>query len=136
MARYKIIIEGETMGQVQGSFTLVVNPASSGTPLLIDPSTGTLLPETEGVADPGQVVATVKGGVPPYTFSATGVPTGDNLSQQPSADGAAGDVDIILSGTPAVGDAASSPFTLAITATDSASPTASVTKRIAVTRRG
>jgi hypothetical protein len=121
---YSICIEGEAeMGTpVTGSFTLVVNPPSTGTTLSLNPSSATLTPETEGVNDPGQLVTEVLGGVAPYAFSATGVPQGMTLSQQPDADGIG--VDVILSGTPASGSSASSPYTIALTVTDSSGGTA------------
>ena len=120
------------MATVTGNFTLVVNPASTPPPnaLTITPSSGTLVPETEGVNDPGQEVCEVTGGTPPYTFSATGVPAGMSLSQAPDADGVG--VDVELSGTPTVGDATSSPYTLALSVTDSAGASASFKQRVAI----
>ncbi len=121
------------MSIVTGTFTLVVNAAiTPPPPLTINPSSGTLAPETEDVNDPGQTVANVSGGILPYTFAATGVPDGMDLKQQPGADGKS--VDVILEGTPTAGDAANSPFTLAITVTDSATPT-TTTARLSIPRR-
>lgn len=120
------------MSKVTGNFSLVVNPATTQNPLVMTPSSDALIAETEGVNDPGQKIAEVSGGTPPYTFSATGVPDGMDLTQQPDADGTGADV--MLEGTPTVGDAAQSPFTIAITATDSATPAAQARARIAVRR--
>ena len=115
---YKITFEGDAdpMSTVSGSFNLVVNPAVNQ--LTLTPSSGTLNPETEGVNDPGQLVCEVTGGTQPYTFQATGVPNGLSLAQAPAPDGVG--VDVILSGTPVVGDATGSPYTIALTVTDSA----------------
>jgi hypothetical protein len=119
---YDICLSGEIepMSQLQVTIDLVVNPASGGgKPLAFIPN-GNLQPETEGVNDPGQALGTVTGGTPPYTFTATGIPNGDSLSQVPSVDGVAGDVDVEISGMPAVGDAANSPYNIELTINDSA----------------
>jgi hypothetical protein len=120
--KYSICIEGEAepMANVTGSFSLVVNPGQVGSTLAITTNPN-VSSDTEGVADPGQIVAKVTGGTAPYNFSATGLPNGLNLAQQPDADGVS--VDVVMSGTPAVGDATLSPYTIAITVTDSATPT-------------
>lgn len=127
---FDICISGEIepMSQITATVTLVVNPATTGNPLafVVNPN---LQPETEGVDDAGQVLGTVSGGTAPYTFNATGVPSGDTLSQQPSADGNPGDVDVIVSGTPAAGDAAGSPYSIVLTITDAAGATAQATVR-------
>lgn len=121
------------MSVVTGNFSLVVNAATPPpNPLTITPASGALAPETEGVADPGTVIANVKGGTAPYTFAATGVPSGMDLKQQSNADGKT--VDVVLEGAPAVGDAAGSPYALVITVTDSA-PVANVSRLSIPVRR-
>lgn len=111
------------MSELTVTVTLVVNPATTTAQLAFTPNTN-LQPETEGVDDAGQVLGTMSGGQPPYTFTATGIPSGDSLAQQPSANGVAGDVDVIISGTPSTGDAAESPFNIVLSITDSAGATA------------
>lgn len=132
--KYSICLEGEVenMSTVTGTFSLQVNAANAN-PLTITPASGTLNAETEGVNEPGQVVANVSGGTAPYTFEATGMPDGMDLRQQPGADGGS-DVDIVIEGTPTAGDAANSPFSIVITATDSA-PTPAQAKRLLVVKR-
>jgi hypothetical protein len=130
---YDICLSGEidNMAQITANVTLQVNPATTGGGLAFAANLN-LQPETEGVNDPGQVLGTVSGGTAPYTFSATGVPSGDTLSQQPSADGKPGDVDVVISGTPATGDAAGSPYTIALTITDAAGATATAAMKRSV----
>ena len=130
----KLCIEGELepMSQITATVTLVVNPATANA-LTFTPNAN-LQPETEGVDDPGQVLGTVSGGQAPYTFSATGVPGGDSLAQQPSADGNEGDVDVVISGTPSVGDSAGSPYSIVLTITDSAATPATLKRTITVKR--
>jgi hypothetical protein len=118
--RFKLIIEGETMSQVTGTYTITVAPGTTTNPLAITPATAN---ESETVGTPASgVVATVSGGVPPYTYAVTGLPsgTGLSLSEGPSADGVAGDADVSIGGTPNAADLAASPITLGITVTDSA----------------
>jgi hypothetical protein len=130
----QLCIEGELepMSQITATVTLVVNPATE-TALTFTPNAN-LQPETEGVDDPGQVLGTVSGGQSPYTFSATGVPSGDSLAQQASADGNEGDVDVVISGTPSAGDSAGSPYSIVLTITDSAANPATLKKTITVKR--
>jgi len=129
--KFKIILEGETMSQETINFSIVVNPSTppppalevvdaNGNPLQ-DGSSVTLAAETVGVADPGQTLFTVSGGVPPYTYSlASGsIPPGDELSSTQNSDGSES---VILSGTPTA--AGSDSF--AITVTDSAGQSATI----------
>jgi hypothetical protein len=118
-------IEDHQMSQVTGSFTInVIGATPPPTPLAIDPSTGALPDETEGAPVSG-VVATVSGGVPPYSYEITGQPDGVTFNEAPSADGEPGDADITIAGAPVVGSAANSPYTVEIVVTDSATPSAS-----------
>jgi hypothetical protein len=121
--------EIEPMSVLTATVSLVINPATSGSGLAFTPNSN-LLAETEGVADTGQVLGTVSGGTGPYTFSVTGVPNGMALAQQPSGDGVAGDVDVVISGTPDVGDAATSPDTITLTITDSAATPATLRQNV------
>lgn len=118
------------MSSVTGTYTITVGAATST--LAITPATATEPAETVGTAVAPTVIATVSGGTPPYTFAVTGLPTGSglSLSEAPSADGNAGDSDITLSGTPNAADAAASPITLSITATDSAGAVAQLKKLV------
>lgn len=124
------------MSQVTGNFTVnVKTSAPPPTPLTLTPAdpagtvgtgstpaTGALPDETEGVADAGDLVATVSGGTGPYTFSnITGVPPGMALNENLNADGSSS---VVISGTPDAGDAATAPFTVGFTVTDSAGTTA------------
>jgi hypothetical protein len=129
---FTIIIEGETMSTVTGTYTISVMPSTpTPSPLTITPSSGALPAEIEGQTTSG-VVATVSGGVPPYNYTITGQPSGVTFSEGPSADGVAGDADISIGGAPVVGSSSQSPFTVTITVNDSASPTqsAQLTKSI------
>lgn len=118
------------MTQISGSYSIVVNPATTPPPALaITPASGALPAETEGQAVSDAVFATVSGGVPPYNYGFTGLPPGVTVNEAPSADGVAGDADLSLAGTPNVGDSANSPFTLGVTVTDSATPAASASFR-------
>jgi len=119
-----LIIEGETMSSVTGTYTVAVTAATPPPPALaITPASGALPGETEGQPVSG-VVATVSGGVPPYNYAITGQPNGVTFSEGPSADGVAGDADVSIGGAPAVGSAAKSPYTVSIVVTDSAAPAA------------
>jgi hypothetical protein len=91
---------------------LTITPATPGNPSV-------LAPETEGTALTPAVIATISGGVPPYNYNFSGQPDGITFSEAPSADGVAGDADVSIAGTPALGDAASSPYTITMNVTDS-----------------
>jgi hypothetical protein len=95
---FHFCLEGEieAMTQITATVSLTVNPASAGA-LTFTPNPN-LQAETVGVEDPGQSLGEVTGGVPPYNFTATGVPDGDSLAQVPDADGVG--VDVEISGTP------------------------------------
>lgn len=108
------------MESVTGTYTVSVG--SSGpppNPLTITPVQGTLPNETEGVAvpAPGDPLAHVSGGTPPYSFQVSGLPDGMGLNATNNADGS---TDVTIDGTPSAGDAAKSPFTIQLTVTDSA----------------
>jgi hypothetical protein len=110
------------MTQVSGSFSVKVSAAAPPpAQLAITPSSGALPDETEGVAIVSDAVAKVTGGVPPYTYSVTGLPAGVNAVETVNADGSA---DVTLSGTPSPGDAALSPYTVSVVVTDSATAAA------------
>jgi hypothetical protein len=125
-----LIIEGESMSQITGTYTITVAPSTTST-LAISPSSGTES-ETQGVPVSPTVIATVSGGVPPYEYQISGLPAGTGLSLQevPSADGVAGDADVQLSGTPNAADAAASPITLTIVVTDSAGGTVQLKRKL------
>jgi hypothetical protein len=132
--RFKIQLEleGEVDEMTQitaGPFTVTVAPATTETPLTVTPLTGTLPGETEGLADAGDLVATVTGGTPPYTLSnPTGLPDGMTLNEGPSADGSPTDVDVTISGTPSAGDSTGGDgagnYEVGFDVTDSATPAA------------
>lgn len=109
------------MSSVTGTYSITVNPGTTQNPLTITPASATLVNETEGVADSGQLVATVNGGTRPYNYNVTGIPPGMSMTAVASADGKGGD-DLMLSGAPNVGDAASSPFTITVDVSDSSAP--------------
>jgi len=122
------------MAEVTGSFTIVVVASTPPpNPLAITPSSGALPAEVEGQPVPAAPFATVSGGLPPYSYAITGLPAGVTATESPSADGVAGDVDLALTGAPNAGDAAGSPYTVAVVVTDSATPasTASLRRRVA-----
>jgi hypothetical protein len=111
--RFKLILEGETMTQETVNVSITVNPATkpflvvdaAGNPVL-DGGSVTLSAETVGVADPGQTVVVLSGGVPPYTVAlAAGatIPAGDQLNSTVNADGSE---TVTLSGTPTTAGAA------------------------------
>lgn len=121
------------MASVTGSFSVNVKPGVVPPPALaLNPSTGALPDETEGVALPvaGDLVAQVSGGVPPYTFAITGLPAGVNAAENPpNADGS---VDIVLEGTPAAGSASGSPYTVGVVVTDAGPAAASARRPLSV----
>jgi hypothetical protein len=130
--RFKVILEGETMSQETVNFSLTVNPAAA--PLTVKDAAGNTVPdggsvtlaaETVGVADPGQIVLVVSGGVAPYTFALTpgsALPPGDQLNSTLNADGSE---TVTLSGTPTTAGA----NTFALLISDSAGAAAHVTAR-------
>ncbi|RED55126.1 alpha/beta hydrolase-fold protein [Cohnella lupini] len=87
-------------------------------------------PETNAALTAGQVGAAYEhalelaatGGTKPYTWSVTGLPEGLSFDS----------ATMKISGTPAEGTDASSPYTVTITATDTAGRTASVTNTLAI----
>jgi hypothetical protein len=117
--KYSICLEGdiEPMSVITATISFLVNAATVGSNLLFTPNPD-LVADTEGVADSGQILGEVTGGTAPYTFAAAGVPAGMTLAQEPDADGTG--TDVVISGTPTVGDAASSPYSIVLTITDSA----------------
>lgn len=115
------------------NFTITVNAATPPPPALTvvdangNPAEGetiTLEPETVGVDDPGQLLFTVSGGVPPYTVTigSGGYPAGDQITSQANADGS---VSYYLEGTPT--NPGNDPFS--VTITDSAGTSAQVAKK-------
>lgn len=127
---FKLELEGDIMSSETLNITLTVQAAPPG-PLAVVDANGqpladgadiALQPETVGVADPGQVICTVSGGVPPYglTLSSGSLPAGDDITSTTNADGSE---TFTLEGTPtAAGDAA-----FAITVADSAPAPSKVT---------
>jgi large repetitive protein len=101
--------------------------STSGLTITIHPATLTITSNALPTAVVGQAYAapaqTVTGGVTPYTYSATGLPTGISINTSTGA----------LSGSPTV--SAGSPYAVTITVTDSATPTHSTasTSGLAIT---
>jgi hypothetical protein len=128
--RFKIIIEGETMSQVTGTYSITTTQTAAA--LAITPATGSEGPFPVGTPITALVIATVSGGLAPYQFAVDGLAsgTGYELNEGPSADGVAGDVDITLSGTPTAADATASPDTVTITVTDSAGNVAALKRKL------
>lgn len=126
---FKICVEGEIMSQETLHFTITVNPVAkpltlvdaNGNPLA-DGDSVTLQPQTVGVADPGQVLFTVSGGAPPYTFSvsAGAIPDGDTLSSTVNPDTSE---TVTIEGTPTTAGAS----TFDVTVADSAGATTKAT---------
>ena len=97
------------MSQETLNFALTVNPSTPPPPALVvtdangnplaDGANVTLTAETVGVADPGQVLFKVSGGVPPYNYALTAgsVPPGDQLQNVQNPDGSE---TVTISGTP------------------------------------
>ena len=139
MARIKICIEEELVSGQQASFTVTVKPAGPPppppppppTPISIVPETGSLPDEQVGVKVEGDKLATVSGGVPPYTYSFSGQPSGMTFAEKDNGDGS---FDVLISGTPDDGDDAKSPYTIVMDVTDSASPAASTSRSVNVNR--
>jgi hypothetical protein len=119
--RFSICIEGELMANATQEFTLVVTAGAPPppNPPVITPANAddSIAPEQEGVAVIGGPVATVTGGVPPYTYDFAGQPAGMSFNETTNPDGSAS---VTISGTPAPGSAAGSPYTIDMTVTDSA----------------
>src|SRR5882672_1053552 len=109
-----IRIGGIHVAQVTGSFSVNVKAAAAA--LALNPNSGALPDETEGVAVADKV-AVVSGGTPPYTYDITGLPAGVAAVENDNGDGT---FTVALSGAPAAGSAAGSPYTVAVTVTDSA----------------
>jgi hypothetical protein len=135
---YKLKIELELEGEFDSmdptlNVTIQVNPATPPPPPLVitdangnvleDGATVALQAETVGVADPGQVIFKVAGGVPPYNFSLSSgsLPPGDQITSVTNPDGSE---TASLSGTPTA--AGASAFALAIA--DSSTPTPAAAK--------
>lgn len=104
------------------NFSMSVQPASSGPFTVVDKNgqplgdgaSVTLNPQTVGVADPGQILFTVSGGTPPYTFNLVSgaIPAGDQLV---SVDNPDGSETVSIEGTPTT----SGPATFAVMVADS-----------------
>jgi hypothetical protein len=106
---YQVTVTDSAQGSASGSFTIKINPAA----LAI--TTSSLPAGTVGTAYTATTLAAT-GGTPPYTWSASGLPSGLSISS-------AG----VISGTPT----ASGSFSVTVQATDSAQATA--TKAYSVT---
>jgi hypothetical protein len=132
--KYRICIEGESMSQVvSGNFTVTVNAAAAA--LTLTPPSGALPNETQGVADPGDLVTTITGGTQfpasnptgPYAVavSSGSLPPGMSLVQVLNGDSS---VSLEIEGTPTQ----SGDFTFAVTVTDAngVSITQSARKRV------
>lgn len=123
MAKIKICIEEEILSQQQASFTVIVKPADQqASPISIVPASASLPDEKVGQNVVGDKLATVKGGVPPYTYQFSGQPSGMVFDEKDNGDGS---FDVLTMGTPDVGDDAQSPYTIVMTVTDSALKSAS-----------
>jgi SprB repeat len=116
--------KGITMSQVQFSATFNVAPSSTS-PLVISPSSGTFN-LTVGVPADGTAVATVSGGVPPYTYSidpASGpLPTGITFVEDST------NTIVTLAGTPTVAGTSTLPVLLDVN--DSAGSSAQAAFRL------
>jgi hypothetical protein len=125
---FRFNIEGEIAMKETINFTLQVNPGTTPPPAflivdanggaLTDGTTVALTAETVGVADPGQVLFTVSGGVAPYSFAlvpAGSTPPGDVISSVVNADGSE---TVSLAGTPTT----AGPLTFGIDVSDSSTP--------------
>lgn len=108
------------MASQTATFTVTVKAAAQ--PLTLNPNGGTLPDETVGVAVAGDLVTTVSGGQPPYTFaiSAGSLPPGMSLAATSNPDGSE---TITIEGTPT--QAGSGSFDLTVTDAAGATKTAS-----------
>ena len=133
---FDVHLEGEIMANETLNFSITVNPSTAG-PLVVvdkdgnplaDGASVTLQPQTVGVADAGQVMFTVSGGQPPYSFNlASGtIPPGDQLTSVTNADGSE---TVSIEGTPTT----SGPSTFAILVADSMGKTSSVSAKKSIT---
>ena len=123
-----------------GPFSVNVAPPTATDDLTVEPLQGALPQETEGVADAGDLVATISEGIPPYTISnPTGLPDGMQLNEGPSADGVDGDVDVTISGTPSAGASTGGDgdgnYEIGFTVTDSATPPATSRLKVNVPKK-
>jgi len=121
------------MSSVTGTYTITTGPGlPPPNPLAITPATGSDGPNPVGTAITPFTLATVSGGTGPYTYAVSGLPAGTGyvLNEQASADGVAGDQDIIVSGTPTAADATASPITLVVVVTDSAAASATLKRKL------
>lgn len=133
---FDLHFQGEIMANETINFSLTVNPSTApplslvdgnGNPLA-DGASVTLQPQTVGVADPGQVLFTVSGGTPPYTFNlASGqIPDGDQLTSTQNADGSE---TVSIEGTPTT----PGPATFAVMVADTAGKSQSVSAKKSIT---
>lgn len=117
-------LKGNKMASVTATFTLTVNPGSTGPALALTPNGGALPSETVGTAVTGDVVGIVTGGTAPYSFAVTNgaLPGGMSLGSTTNADGSE---TIDIEGTPTdAGD-----FSFDLTVTDATGSSASLSAR-------
>jgi hypothetical protein len=137
VAKIKICIEEEIVSQQQASFTVTVKPAAGGGGggggIVITPANGALPDEQVGVLVVGDKLATVKGGVAPYSYKFSGQPSGMAFDEKDNGDGS---FDVVTLGTPDVGDddPTKTPYTIVMTVSDSANPPATASSRVNVNR--
>jgi hypothetical protein len=129
MIKICIIIEGEPdMSQVEVVVTGTIGSAPQ--PLVISPTTFTLDPQT-GVVLPETTIATVSGGVPPYTYALDpAITTPGTLPNGLALDENQGVGIIGISGTPT--DPAGTAVNFGVIATDSQGATAQAQIKSAV----
>lgn len=133
---FNLCLEGDIMANETINFTLTVNPAGGGALTVVDAAgnpladgaTVALQPQTVGVADPGQVLFTVSGGAPPYTFNLSSgqIPPGDQLVSANNPDGSE---TVSIEGTPTT----SGPSVFAVMVADSAGKSQSVSAKKSIT---